>query len=234
MSEQAVGARGMGSYVVDGGSEPFAENVLDFRHSVVQAHKRADAGDDSLEICPHCMCEVDVTPQPHRPGCAGIGQPRSTVLTGHPTYGLDALERMDAGEPQQPEPHGEPERLAATDEREHMIECKVDGCDGDASDAPKAGPTARLCATHRAERGAEISASRLGRRRNSGGATRPKPKRKTSTAKPKPAVAAVSSTNGSHASKAERLIAAARAVDDAEAALAAAKASLANTVQEFV
>src|SRR5206468_10154755 len=40
--------------------------------------------------------------------------------------------------------------------------CKREGCDRDASDAPKAGPTSRLCAAHRLERSNEISAARTG------------------------------------------------------------------------
>jgi hypothetical protein len=114
----------MGAYSEDGAiRQPFEANLIDFRHSVVQAHKRADAGDDTLEICAHCMCEVDVDPQPHRPGCPGIGKsrattspvlagleqlhhspaPRPAVVVGSARNGLDALERMDDGLPQEPE-----------------------------------------------------------------------------------------------------------------------------------
>lgn len=98
----------------------------DFRSSVVRAHRRADAGDETLEICAHCGCEVDVDPAPHTPGCRGAGGARSTtgpvladlklnesnraskpvILPGTPirhANGLDALERMDAGEPQEPD-----------------------------------------------------------------------------------------------------------------------------------
>lgn len=96
----------------------FEANLIDYRHSVVQANKRADAGDESLEICAWCMCEIDLDPQPHRPECPGIGQPRATSepvlanvgpLSHSPAPrraavdGLDALERMDAGLPQEPD-----------------------------------------------------------------------------------------------------------------------------------
>jgi hypothetical protein len=43
--------------------------------------------------------------------------------------------------------------------------CKREGCERDASDAPKAGPTSRLCAAHRRERSNELSASRTGKPR---------------------------------------------------------------------
>ena len=79
VSDSVVGARSMGDFIVDGVTEPFEPNLIDFRHSVVLAHKRAAADDETLEICPHCMCEVDVDPQPHRPGCAGIGKSRTTT-----------------------------------------------------------------------------------------------------------------------------------------------------------
>lgn len=141
MSAQSIGGRGMGSYVEDGATrQPFEANLMDFRHSVVQAHKRADAGDESLEICAHCMCEVDVDPQPHRPGCPGIGgaratsspvlagldpmhhspAPRPAVVLGSARNGLDALERMDDGLPQEPEL--EPDVDDAPDDEEVLEE----------------------------------------------------------------------------------------------------------------
>jgi hypothetical protein len=62
----------------------FVENRADYERSRQWAIDRAQAGDDTLEICPVCMCEVDADPQPHKPGCEQIGKPRSTsepVLT---------------------------------------------------------------------------------------------------------------------------------------------------------
>jgi hypothetical protein len=125
VTAEAIRGRGMGGYSEDGASrQPFEANLIDFRHSVVQANKRADADDETLEICAHCMCEVDVDPQPHRPGCPGIGKsrtstgpvlagldltsspaPKPPVVAGAPFRddGLDALERMDSGLPQQPD-----------------------------------------------------------------------------------------------------------------------------------
>jgi hypothetical protein len=102
----------------------FVENRGDWERSVQWARERANAGDDDLEICPWCGCEVDTEPQPHRPGCEGIGKARVSsgpVLADgvalqakqrlvHPaapvrdlSTGIAALERMDAGEPQEPE-----------------------------------------------------------------------------------------------------------------------------------
>ena len=78
VTQPVVGARSMGDFMIDGVTEPFEPNLIDFRHSVVLAHKRAAADDETLEICPHCMCEVDVDPAPHRPGCVGIGKSRAS------------------------------------------------------------------------------------------------------------------------------------------------------------
>ncbi|MFL5911443.1 MAG: homing endonuclease associated repeat-containing protein [Gaiellaceae bacterium] len=96
--------------------------LADYERSVRWARERAHAGDETLEICPHCLCEVDVDPQPHRPGCPGIGMPRATSVpvlanvepaaaVSSPAVrpgsafrddGADALARMDAGERQEP------------------------------------------------------------------------------------------------------------------------------------
>lgn len=131
------------------------------------------------------------------------------------------------------------------DDERATMECKTDGCDRDASDAPKAGPTARLCATHRAERSAEISKARTGRPRGAqgvalggGNASQPKKPRRAAVAKPKRARKIVigvppAAVNGSHTAKAERLLAAATAVDDAEAALEQARATLKQAVEEL-
>lgn len=89
-------------------------NWIDFRHSLVQADKRADAGDESLEICAYCNCEVDVSPAPHKPGCPGIGKPRASSAQITETdserreriraearrdvEGLELLEAMDSDE----------------------------------------------------------------------------------------------------------------------------------------
>jgi hypothetical protein len=135
VSTEVVGGHREGHYIVPGVTQPFEPNLIDYRHSVVQAGKRADAGDETLEICPHCMCEVDVEPQPHEPGCSGIGaphaasagtssttskvlaraeaaraekrpvKPNTTVRDRNVTdRDREALARMDAGEPQEPEP----------------------------------------------------------------------------------------------------------------------------------
>lgn len=108
-----------GAIVTRGNGAPGWEpNVIDWRHSRVVAMKRADAGDETLEICPRCECEVDTTPAPHRPGCPGIGQransaTSTSVITAAnearrqavreqaraEVEGLDLLERMDAGLP---------------------------------------------------------------------------------------------------------------------------------------
>lgn len=149
MTPEAIRGRSMGGYAEDGAArQPFVENLIDFRHSVVQANKRSDAGDATLEICPRCMCEVDVSPQPHRPGCLGIGKARATtspvlatlepfrrvpptspppVVASSSHNGLDALERMDAGLPQ------EPELEADVDEPDAVLE-ERDDADGDAGD----------------------------------------------------------------------------------------------------
>lgn len=184
---------------------PFEPNFIDWRASRGRADRRAAQYDDTLEICAHCECEVDITPQPHKPDCRGIGMPRASSAeavsapkvesNGHVPVapeGLDLLDRMDAGLPVGPDAEqedppeldlevdepvlgevaavgkeadsgaadtflGEPERAATSPspatQEEPMRECKIDGCTNDASDAPKAGPTARMCKTHRAARG---------------------------------------------------------------------------------
>jgi hypothetical protein len=100
----------------------FILNQADYIRSRDRGMRRAELGDETLEICAVCMCEVDVDPQPHRPGCQGIGAARASsapvlanvgressaaarppVLLGSARNGLDALERMDAGLPQEPE-----------------------------------------------------------------------------------------------------------------------------------
>jgi len=98
-----------------------------------------------------------------------------------------------------------------------IVVCKIDGCGRDASDAPAKGFTARLCATHRAEKSAARYAARTGTK-----GTRSTP---AEAAPPKDAPTPVA-TNGSLVSKAERLLAAARAVDEIEAQLAQARAEL--------
>lgn len=104
------------------------------------------------------------------------------------------------------------------------MECKIEGCDGDASAAPRAGIKARLCARHRDEAGQRQSERLKGRPRGgrSGRTARtPSPPRVQPQPAPVPAAA-----NGTYVSKAERLLAAARAVDEAEATLELAHAEL--------
>lgn len=111
------------------------------------------------------------------------------------------------------------------DQEATVKDCKIDGCTNDASDAPKRGLYVGLCGQHRKEKGAAMAAARRG---GTGGATRPEQKRSRTADPP------LQTANGSYASRAERLLAAARAVDEAEQALAQAKADLSATAQEFV
>jgi hypothetical protein len=73
---------------------PFVENRPDYERSVQWARDRANAGDDTLEICGHCGCEVDTDPQPHQPGCPGIGKPRASTVAV-----LPSLPKIEEREP---------------------------------------------------------------------------------------------------------------------------------------
>jgi hypothetical protein len=104
----------------------FEPNWISYRHSLVQVGKRRDSDDDSLEICAHCECEVDVVPAPHKPGCRGIGAPRANpaTVTSPPivrklaaakpaagpaarTEDHDLLDAIDAGDPLTPDDEDE-------------------------------------------------------------------------------------------------------------------------------
>ncbi len=130
VTQHAVRARSMGGYAEDGATrQPFEPNLIDFRHSVVQANKRADAGDETLEICAYCMCEVDVHPQPHRPDCPGIGKSRAS--SGPVLAGLEVARSPRARPPvvagaavnEAPEPDVTEERFWTKVDRRSESEC---------------------------------------------------------------------------------------------------------------
>jgi hypothetical protein len=171
---------------------------IDYRASIARTQRREQAGDEPL-TCPGCGTETDVSDVVHAPTCKHIAT--SSGPASAPA-GLDLLEQMDRGE--------RIARPAAIEEGDVMPEfvCKVDGCE---NEAPRRGRYAGYCAEHRA---------RTGSPRN--GARKPQPAQRRAKATAR----ATANGNGSHASKAERLLAAARAVDDIEAQLARARAEL--------
>lgn len=159
---------------------------------------------------------------------AGAERPAEAAVSSTAVLGEAASEPAKSGAVRSEGPAGA--ASPNTDERTEM-ECKVEGCTGDASSAPKKGFLAALCGDHRAAKSAEISAARTGQPRGArgttlGGATRPG----RNARRPRKTLRVPPTETGPTATKAEALLEAARNVDEAEKILEQARAQLKEAV----